>query len=653
MVALPRATTTVEATAAAPGGGVDLICVIAPVPTNADITPRLFGSAEAIYDQHGYSEGVEYVSVHVQRTRRSVLFVGVPIDSPGVIGREDTSGNTDTCVTTITEGSDGVLAEHDGVLTVISGGTIGTDQIMLGLSLDGGRKTKRVRLGTASSYTIPYFGATIAFGAGDLTTGETIHTWHGSAPTSVSSDWALARAALASQMKFFRSVLLVGDLSTDTEADAFNTQLEAYETSNERFVYGRASIADRLPQAALSQLQVRKTGSSTITFATAGDTATRSAGSWIADGFAVGDSVTFDGSTSNDVTAIITTLTALVMTCAATNFVDEGPVADMVVVGCPTLTFAEIGASADTLTRSRGSWLSDGFRVGDVVSFDGTSLNEAKGGTLTTVTATVLTFGATPSDLEAEVIGAFGVSVTAGQSKAVWMAASDAEFASVDDAFRIDLSAGRGRILSPFTDWLMRRPAGWFASWREYAHDLHVAPWRKEDGPVGADLYDAEDTLVEWDDRVDGEAASAARFTSLRTWANGPQGAFIAGSLTRATEGSILGQTHNVAVTNLACSTVQAATEAVIGRGLVLNDDGTATTASLSTISAGVNAALERELLRDKRGEGQRASKAVWTPSTDDILNVAEATITGVLELNLLGTIHSMITRVRVLSGGQ
>jgi hypothetical protein len=86
---------------------------------------------------------------------------------------------------------------------------------------------------------------------------------------------------------------------------------------------------------------------------------------------------------------------------------------------------------------------------------------------------------------------------------------------------------------------------------------------------------------------------------------------------------------------------------------LILNEDGTATSDSLTTIQSEVNSALELALLQNARGEGQRASLAKWTPSGDDILNVAEATLTGVLELVLNGTIHSVDTTVRVRSGGQ
>ena len=654
MATLPKATTNVVDTAGAVASGTDTICILAPVATNADTTPRLYGNANDIYTQHGYSEGVEYAALHAERTRKPILFVGLPIATPGAITREDTSGRiTGASVTTLAAGGSGVLGEHDGVLSVITGGTVGTDQIVLGLSLDGGVTTKRVRLGTATSYAIPFVGVTVSFAGGTLVAGETVHTWHGTAPKSDSTGWAAAFAALGAGTKSFRSVILCGDLSTDTEAAAYLAQLDAYRTTYERFVYGRASVADRLPLAAMTRSQVRMTGSPTITFAevgATGDTITRSAGSFIADGFVAGDTITVTGSANNNVTGVVATVAALVLTLDTTDLVAEGPVSGVSIVGTPTLTFAEVGSTGDTITRSRGSWLADGFRDGDAITITGTASNNITSATVADAAALVLTLGST--DLAAEVIGSYGVIVTAGQTKAVWVAAQDAEFATIDAAPRIDLSLGRGRVLSPFSGWNFRRPAAWAASLREYQHDLHVATWRKADGPTGFDLFDTDGALVEYDDRIDGAAASAARFTSFRTWANGPQGAFISQSLTRATEGSLLGRTHNEAVVNLACTVVQRNTENIIGRSLVLNDDGTATSDSLAIIAGEVNAALELALLQN-RGEGPRCSKAVWTPSADDILNVAEPLLTGVLELNLNGTIHSVTTSVRVISGGQ
>jgi hypothetical protein len=654
----PSVTTTVSDTAGAVASGLDLVCVLSPCATNADITPRRFGSAKAIYAQHGYCEGVEYAALHAKRTGKALMFVGLPIDTAGAISREDTSGNSGSSVSSLAAGGDGVLAEHDGEIVVVAGGTVGTDQIVLGYSLDGGRTSKNVRLGTATSYVIPFFNVTHSLTVGTLVAGETIHTWHGSAPRAASADITTAREALAAQQKGFRSILLIGDLQSDTEATAFLDELEAYETENKRFVYGRASVYDREPQAALSVTSHRMTGSPTITFAEVGgtgDTITRSAGSFVADGFAAGDLITVAGAVAsagaNNITTAkkIVTVTALVITLDDDDLVDEGPISGVSIVGRPSLTFANAG---DTITRSRGSWLTDGFREGDTVTISGTDGGTNDGSfVIDTLTATVMTLAAGGVDAD-EVSPTSQVSITTGQTKAAWMAEIDAEFAPADDAPRLRLGSGRGRVLSPFSGWYMRRPSNWAASLREYQHDLHIPTWRKDDGPVGFDLYDANDVLVEWDDRVDGGAGTAARFVTLWTWANGPEGAFIAQDLTRAQDGSLLSRSHNQAVVDLACTTVQLNTENLIGRVLVLNDDGTATSDARKTIESEINSALDLALLTD-RGEGPRASKAVWSMSADDVLNVPEAVVTGVLELLLNGTIHSVNTTVRVISGGQ
>jgi len=576
MATLPSATQTISETAGAPGAGTDLVCVWSPCATSDDAVPRLFGSAAAAYAQHGYCEGVEYAARHVQKTGKGFMFVGLPIAAVGVVGRVDKTGNTGTSVASVAAGGDGVLGSHDGEIVVESGGTIGTSQIRIKVSCDGGRSYKSVRLGTGNSYVIPFVGVTLSFAAGTLVTGDTVITWHGSAPRSDASGWASARAALAAQLKTFRSVVLCGALQNATEGNAFADEIDAYATENDRFIFARAEVPDRLPLAAMSRERVSMTGA-------------------------------------------------------------------------PTITFLEVGGTGDTITRNRGSWVADGFRAGDLVTVAGTASNNVTTDGVTTVTALVLTLNTT--DLAAEVIGSYGLTIAAGQTQAVWAAAQDAAFETVN-SFRLDLALGMARFTSPFSAWTIRRPASWFASVREYQHDLHVATWRKSDGDVDADLLDADGNLAEYDDRVDGAAASAGRFTSLRSWGNGPTGGFVSQSLTRGDDGSLLSLTHNVAVVNLAMSTTQYATENVIGRSLVLNANGTAATDALNTVQSEVNAALELALLQN-RGEGPRASSAVWTPSADDILNVPEALLTGVLVLNLNGTIHSVATTVRISAGGQ
>jgi hypothetical protein len=652
MATLPRARVTVDPTAAVPGGGTDLVCVLAPCPSQPDMKPRLYGSAAAIAAVHGYSEGVEYAAMHIAGTAKPVLFVGMPIASAGAISRSTSHENTGTSVVSVVAGSDGIFAEHDGVLRVVAGGTIGTDQIKLELSLDGGRTFQPIRLGTANSFALPNVNATISFAAGSLVAEDVVLEWHGSAPLISTSDLATVRAELAAKQFRFRSALLCEDLPNEAAALALVAQLNAYATSNDRHIYGRASVPDRQPIARMSHAYWRMTGDPTLTFAevgASGDTITRSAGSWIADGAVVGDTFTVALSASNNITAVIASLSATVITLGTTDLTPE-VVAGCTVTGGPTLTFAEVGATGDTVTRSRGSWLVDGFRVGLPLTTDGSASNDFSGAAVTGVTATVLTLNT--QDLVAESILASAVTVTAGETKAQWMSRVDDEFADVDGQPRLDLSAGRGAFPSPYSGWMRRVPAGWLASVREYQHDVHVATWRKDHGPLGADLFDADNELVEWDERVDGPAGLAARFTTLRTWPNGPLGTFVSMSLTRAGDGQLASLTHNEAVINHGCNTVQLSTENVIGRSLILNDDGTATKDSLAVIASETNAELERELLTS-RGEGPRASKAVWTPNPADLYNVAEPLMTGTLDLNINGTVHSVLTQVRLRTNGQ
>lgn len=650
MADLPSANTTLSDTAGAKAAGLNYLVVLACVATGADITPRVFQNSDAIIEQHGYAQGVDYCSMHFAETKKPIIFVGLPIVTVGVIGRKNASGNTGTSVITLTEGPAGTLDETDGVLTVIAGGTIGTDQIMLGLSLDGGRTTKRVRLGTGNSYTIPHVGVVISFAAGTLVTGDTAITWHTTAPRWDQAGLAAARTALAAQQKLARKWLVIGDLTTLQDATDVYTEVSGYETSNERFTVARASLRDRLPYAEMSQVQVRMTGAPSLTFAEVGgtgDTITRATGSWVTDGFAVGQAIDVSGTASNNFTdAKITGVSATVLTLDTQDLAAE-VTALATVTGSAGLTFAEVGGTGDTLTRAGGgSWLGDGFRVGDKVVITGTASNNVTATVgLTAVSATVLTFDTT--DLAAEFIGSYGVSITAGETKAAHVATMDALVASIDDMPRINLSHGRGRKTSPVLGYAFRRPSAWAATVREFQHDVHIATYQKDLGPlVGWDLNDEDGNLVEHDERVDG-GALAARFTCFRTWANGPGGTFIALDLTRATDNATLSRSQNMDVANVACTTVQAATEQAIGQSLILNDDGTATPESLNTISSRVNSAVEEALLQDK-GEGPRASSAVWTPATDDDLSDLPATLNGVLALNLRGTIERINTVIRV-----
>lgn len=647
MAEIPSANVTVSEVAGAGVSGTGILAIFAPVAQNADVTPRVYANPQGLLDQHGYCPGASYLASHVLETRKPALFIGIPIATPGAVGRVNDEGVTGSSVITCTAGADGVMDEADIVLRVTRGGTVGTDQIVLSLSCDGGETTKTVRLGTSNSYTVPHLGITFSFGAGTLAVDDEF-TCSTTAPKWDSDGITAARQALAAQSRYVKSVLVVGDCSVVADANVIRDEMNLYETANQRFTRARAQLRDRLPFAQMSRSVRRMTGAPTLTFAevgTTGDTITRSSGSWISDGFAVGDIVTVSGSSSNNVTGPIASLTATVITLGSTDLNAEGPVSGCSVVAYEGLTFAEVGGTGDTITRSRGSWLDDGFRVGDEVTIDGTASNDVIG-TIAALTSTTITLDDT--DLAAETIGADDVTITVGETKAAWISTLEAAFASIDAQKRIGLGVGRRRKTCPITGWSFRRPVQWAACLREYSlRDIHIATWRKSDGPLAG--WGSDDT-TEFDELVDG-GALAARFTCFRSWANGPEGAFIAMDLTRMGDDSLLSLTHNVDVVNLACTVVQSATEMAIGESLVLNRDGTATSESIGIIEGRVNRAVQQALLQDN-GEGPRASSAVWTASRDDVLNTPNATMNGVLSLNLRGTIVHINTNVVVAAAG-
>ena len=646
MANLPTATVTIDAEAGALAGGTGYCVVLSCVERNADLTPRVYTSHKGILAQHGYSQGASYAAAHIEETKKPVIFVARPTAVAGTIVRQNASGVAGTSVISVAAGVNGVLDETDAIVTVDTGGTIGEDGIVLDVSFDGGQSSKKVPLKTAASYTPPYLGIVISFAAGTLVAGD-VYTFKTTPPMWDGSGLADARTALAAQTKPARTWLITGDLVNVTQAGYVTTQANAYATSNDRFTLARVSLRDRLPLAELSRVTVRMTGAPTITFAevgSTGDTITRSTGSFISDGFVAGMVVTVSGAVAgtghNNITGKITNVTALVLTLDTADLDAEGPISGVDIVGSYGLVF-----TTTTATRSGGSWLTDGFRVGDSVTFTGTSSNNITV-VITVLTATVMTFASGGS---AETIGTRSVTAKSGETMAAWVSSLGTTFATVDGEPRIDMSGGRLRRTCPITGWSFRRPTAWGASVREYQYDVHVPTWMKEKGPLkNWSMTDSNGRVVEYDERTDG-GLLAARITCARTWSNGPSGAFIAQSLTRADENTVLSMTHNMHVANVACGIIQAGTENFIGKHPVLDDDGHMIATERTALEESVNSDLAIALLQEKvAGQGQRASKAVWTADTDDVLNVPDATVNGVLELHVNGTVVHVNTLVKV-----
>lgn len=75
--------------------------------------------------------------------------------------------------------------------------------------------------------------------------------------------------------------------------------------------------------------------------------------------------------------------------------------------GSPLLSFLEVGGTGDTITRSAGSWITDGWTPGDTITITGAvnGANNCVNGIVSGVTATVITLGTTDLVTEANVAG--------------------------------------------------------------------------------------------------------------------------------------------------------------------------------------------------------------------------------------------------------
>lgn len=640
MSTLPSASTRVSTQSGTAPVATDLIAVFAPVTTLADGVPRLYSSTEALVSAHGYSEGAEYAALHMQDTGKAVLLVPLPIGTAGVVKRQK-SMHTGTSAVTAAVGSDGALAEVKGILKVVTGGTVGTDQIRLSLSLDDGTSYKPVRLGTASSYTVPNIGITISFGAGTLVADDTVLEFDTSAPVFDSTGVTTGKTGMIAQQLGVRDWLFVGDVSTLALGQAIETAVNAYDTAASRYVRAKFQARDRKVLKS-SQQRAALVGSTQLTFAevgATGDTITRATGSFVTDGFQVGDYIRVTGSASNNVSGKITGVTATVLTLDTTDLAAEVLASGGHITAEPAFTFA-----ATTITRNRGSWTAEGFAIGDTITIAGSTSNDGTA-VITNISATVITCSA--STFTVGVDGSCSMTVSLTESKAAHVAANDSTFASISTSEKVNIGHGRLTRLSPITGYTMRRPVQWADLIRGYQHDLKTTTWWKALGSLQG--WGIED---EHDERVDGGALNG-RFTCARTWGNGPEGAFIAKSVTRAADGSILSMDHNVAVVNLARTVVQRTTEMFAGQTLVLKSPDTlgrrfATAASLKDLEAKVNRELQTNLLSNIGGEGQRASAAKWTAATDDDFGIADATLNGTLSLELNGTIVTIATNVEV-----
>ena len=149
--------------------------VIGCSSAGAEATPGTFTDAKALVAAYGYGPGVALASLILAVAGRPVIFAKADTSTAGDVGSATKVGTGTSAMTPAELDAAGPNDQYDVIVTVLRGGTIGTDPCTVSISLDGGRTS-------AGPYAVPLSPATVTIpdtkvkftcGAGTLVAGDT------------------------------------------------------------------------------------------------------------------------------------------------------------------------------------------------------------------------------------------------------------------------------------------------------------------------------------------------------------------------------------------------------------------------------------------------------------------------------------------------
>ena len=230
--------------------------------------------------------------------------------------------------------------------------------------------------------------------------------------TGVSTDYY--REVAAAIGNFFRSLFGADPISLKWETSSSHQSAGSGITVDGTVRAGLHNVQELIIGEDISDVApVQMTEGATLDFSAAGttDTISRDWGSWVEDGFEAGQYIAVIGSNGNEGVYLIDSVSETELTLADQLLTDQtGVAAEVIVVdtytasqplvmsGSPLLTF---DGSANTVTRSEGSWAADGFAAGQYIRVMDSAEND---GTyrITDVSEDGLTFTVAGSQLEDE-----------------------------------------------------------------------------------------------------------------------------------------------------------------------------------------------------------------------------------------------------------
>lgn len=570
MATRPKVTSSLVSSGGGLASGVDALAVFF-CSTSGPYTARLVRKYSDVVSTYDRGIAASFASLWFAQVPKPLLMLRMPTVTAGSIGPVNNESVTGTSVITWT----GTPIDRESIkLVVVAGGTIGAAGITIKVSRDGGRTYGPVvRLGTATTYVVPLTGVTANFAAGTLVAGDWA-TAECYPPISDNAGLTAARVALAAQSVVRpRAGIMLSEITSQDLLQDVIDEANAYETANSRHIR------------------------------------------------------------------------------IFTHFREISPIAYM--QGNPTdVDFA----ADDTITRNTGSWVTDGFRVGQDVTISGSASNNGSKGTVTNVTATVLTLSASPGlALEANVLGS-ALTIIGTESDATWQAslgaiAGDSE-ATMKIADRVLYRAATGRIKSPADGTRKQRPVAWFSAIRTMQHERHVSEAQVDLGGLAGVTITDTDGVIErgsYDERVS-ETLLAYRIASTTTH-DGFGGIYMTLPLTGAEDNGQLSRAPVGFVGDLLCQLAQTEATKKLGKGYPLQADGTFTPASLSRINREVTARLRAAVL-SPGPEGPMASDVSFEMSGDVDMRETAAVVPCEVSFLPLGYLEQITIRVLVSRAG-
>jgi hypothetical protein len=206
----------------APVGTGNTVAVVGVSSSGTSYQPFSSPQPQPFVTNFGYGPGPELAAKIAHDTGNTVIFVKAATI---------TNGSNTAVVATRVSGSTSVITltgtpfdSYYGLVTVVTGGTVGTTGIVLNISLDQGRSIYVVaNLLTANTYAIGNTGLTLNLAAGTLTAGDTFQ-WVSTEPKWSDATAVSAMQSLVTVPTQPVDIMIAGDCA-NVDATAFDSEM--------------------------------------------------------------------------------------------------------------------------------------------------------------------------------------------------------------------------------------------------------------------------------------------------------------------------------------------------------------------------------------------------------------------------------------------